>query len=340
MQIQCKYRGIKGFVRLYNYANKQNYMITKTAEERHKILKFWWEFGSRATLSSYGAKRSTLYDWQSKLRQEGLVGLNPGSQARKINNRRIIDPSILKEIKRLRFEVCPNMGKDKVGIFLGKFCAQHKIKTISVSTIGRIIKDKKIYHHRQKVSHFGKVKVIQRAKKLRKPNDLRAKAHGELVEIDTVVRFIGKTKRYIVTAVDTYGRTTFAWCYNRATSENTRDFFKKLQTASPFAIAAVQTDNGSEFHKYFMGYLKEEKIVHYWNYPGRPYRNGHVEKFNRTIQEEFVDWNETWLDNSVEFNQKLMNWINWYNTERPHWSLGLKSPMEFLINNGYQSNMR
>lgn len=340
MQIQCKYRGIKGFVRLYNYANKQNCMITKTAKERHEILKFWWEFGGKATLSACGAKRSTLYEWQRKLRKEGMAGLNPGIQARKSNNKRIINPLVLKEIRRLRFDVCPNLGKDKVKRFLDKFCAKHEIKVISVSTIGRIIKDKKIYHHRQKVTHFGKIKNTQRAKRLRKPNDFKSKSPGELVEIDTVVRFIGKTKRYIVTAIDTYGRITFARCYSRATSNNTRDFFKELQTASPFAIKAIQTDNGSEFHKYFMNYLKEEKITHYWNYPGRPYRNGHVEKFNRTIQEEFVDWNEIWLDDSVEFNQKLMVWLIWYNTERPHWSLGLQSPMEYLINNGYQSNMR
>jgi hypothetical protein len=37
MRIQCKYRGIKGFVRIYNYAIKQNYMITKTAKKRHEI---------------------------------------------------------------------------------------------------------------------------------------------------------------------------------------------------------------------------------------------------------------------------------------------------------------
>jgi len=37
MQIQSKYRGVKGFVRLYNYAYKQNYMITKTAKQRHNM---------------------------------------------------------------------------------------------------------------------------------------------------------------------------------------------------------------------------------------------------------------------------------------------------------------
>jgi len=37
--------------------------------------------------------------------------LNPGSQARKNNNEMKIHPKLLAEIRRLRLEVCPNMGK-------------------------------------------------------------------------------------------------------------------------------------------------------------------------------------------------------------------------------------
>jgi transposase InsO family protein len=102
----------------------------------------------------------------------------------------------------------------------------------------------------------------------------------------------------------------------------------------------VQTDNGSEFHKYFKEYLKEQDIVHYWNYPGRPYRQGHIEKFNRTIQEEFIDWNEILLDDVNMFNQKMIDWLIWYNTKRFHWSLNLETPVDYLINNNLVSNMR
>jgi transposase InsO family protein len=314
-------------------------MITKTAEERHKILKFWWEFGDKAVLAAYGAKRSTLYGWQKVLREKGLSGLSLGSQAPKNRRKRFVNPAIVAEIRRLRLEVCPNLGKAKVKIFLDKFCKKNGLAVISESKIGRIIKDKKIYHHRQKISHFGKIKTISKKKKERKPDDWQSVAPGELVEIDTVVRFVGRLKRYIVTAVDTYGRPAFAWCYDRQNSLNARDFMQKLEIALPFSVVAIQTDNGSEFHKYFADYLNEQKIKHYWNYPGRPYRNGHIEKFNRTIQEEFVDQNEMWLDNISDFNRRMADWLLWYNTERPHWSLNLLSPVDYLIKNGHLSKM-
>jgi putative transposase len=114
---------------------------------------------------------------------------------------------------------------------------------------------------------------------------------------------------------------------------------QKLEIALPFSVVAIQTDNGSEFQKYFADYLNERNIKHYWNYPGRPYRNGHVEKFNRTIQEEFVDQNEMWLDDISAFNRRMIDWLLWYNTERPHWSLNLLSPVDYLIKNGHLSKM-
>jgi len=340
MQIIFKYHHCPGFARLYDYANKYNHMVTTEAQQRIKILDFWRNYGLKATRDAYSVSRSTLYLWQKILREKGIEGLSPGSQARKNNNCRLVDSLLVNEIRRLRLEVCPNMGKAKIKIFLDQFSEANGLTKLSESTIGRIIKDKKIYHHRQKITHYGKIKLVVRHKKLRKPKDLITTRPGELVEIDTIVRFINGLKRYIVTAVDTYGRPAFAWCYTRASSANAKDFFQKLQMVLPFVAIAVQTDNGSEFHQHFMNYLDKQNVTHYWNYPGRPYRNGHIEKFNRTIQEEFIDDHEAWLDNTREFNVKLIDWLIWYNTKRPHWSLQLQSPFQFLLNNGYLSEMR
>jgi hypothetical protein len=41
--------------------------------------------------------------------------------------------------------------------------------------------------------------------------------------------------------------------------------------------------------------------------------------------------------NPSSFNQKLIPWLVWYNTERPHWGLHLKSPMQFMLGNIIES---
>ena len=343
MRLGFKYGHCKGFYRLYNYGLKHypNYMIVKTAEEREKILKFWRQYGFKAAQSAFGVKRSTLYGWWKTYKESEykINSLNPGSQARKTVNKREIDLLILKEIRRLRLEVCPNMGKAKIKKELNTYCVKNNLKICSESKIGRIIKDKKIYYHRQKISHFGKAKTCKRVKKLRKPNDFKTKNPGDLIEVDTVVRFAWGIKRYIITAVDVHSRYSFALCYERALSANAKDFIKKLKEVFPYKIKAIQTDNGSEFHKYFRDYLKEQKIIQYWNYPGRPYRQGHIEKYNRTIQEEFIDRNEILLEDTERFNEKLVDWLLWYNTERYHWGLNLTSPVDYLIKNNFVSNM-
>lgn len=342
MQIKFKYYNCPGFGTLYNDAIKQKYMITKEARQRLKILEFWKQYGLQATTDAFGVKKSTLYNWQKIFREGGgkIEALNPKSQARINKNKREIHPLILKEIRRLRLEICPNMGKTKVKKFLDKFCEINNLPIYSESKIGRIIKDKDIYHHRQKISHFGKIKKIKKTKKKRKPKELQVNNPGDLIEIDTVVRFHNGLKRYIITAVDTFSRTAFAYAYNRISSSNAKDFFKKLEEVMPFNIKAVQTDNGLEFHLYFKKYLEERKIEHYFNYPGRPYKQGHIEKFNRTIQEEFIDWSgEKYFDNLDDFNNLLIDWLLWYNTDRPHWSLELVSPMNYLVNNNFFSKM-
>jgi len=82
---------------------------------------------------------------------------------------------ILSEIKRLRLEVCLNMGKAKVKKYLDIFCGERNLPICSESKVGRIIKDKKIYHQRRKFYHNGKIKTVERKTKLRKPKGFAAK---------------------------------------------------------------------------------------------------------------------------------------------------------------------
>lgn len=183
-------------------------------------------------------------------------------------------------------------------------------------------------------------RILERLPK-KKKKKLRRKGYqptqpGDLVQIDTIVKFINGLKRYIITAIDLNSDFAFAYAYTTASSLNTKDFFDKLSSVAPFTVKRVQTDNGSEFEHHFRDYLKEKNIIHYHNYPRRPQMNAFVERFNRTIQEEFVNWNQQILGYDLdEFNHKLINWLLWYNTERPHHSLKMISPMKFIINNTF-----
>ncbi len=62
--------------------------------------------------------------------------------------------------------------------------------------------------------------------------------------------------------------------------------------------------------------------------------NGKVERFNRTIQEEWLadpDIQVLIRDSRDKANEELQKYIDWYNNERPHQSINYMTPNEYVI---------
>ena len=66
-------------------------------------------------------------------------------------------------------------------------------------------------------------------------------------------------------------------------------------------------------------------------FPRTPKINAHCERFNRTVQEEFLDYQEELLFTDLAaFNERLFEWLGWYNLERPHHALALRTPINVI----------
>jgi len=333
--IHCKFTGVKGFVKLYEYALKWAYMITDKAKHKARVLAFWEKHGLTATLDAFPSKRSTLFNWKKQLKQgQGkLELLNDEQRTPRVKRKRIWPETIINEIKRLRWEH-PNLGKDKIHPLLLEFCVLNNLlECPKPSTIGRLIKDLGgLRIVPQKVSHFGKIKPIKRAKVLRKPKDLKATYPGHVVALDTVERFVHGLRRYVITFEDHYTRFGFAWATNSHASRAAKEFFDYCRLVFPYPFTCVLTDNGSEFKKYFNQELLRLHLIHYHTYPKTPKMNAHVERFNRTIQEEFIDYHVSKLIEPKIFNRYLMEWLIWYNTKRVHFAFQNKlSPLQYMM---------
>lgn len=70
-----------------------------------------------------------------------------------------------------------------------------------------------------------------------------------------------------------------------------------------------------------------------------PQLNAKIERFNRTLQEEFLDYHMHLFYDLNELNQKLMDWLLFYNTKRPHHTLNNLPPLKYIINTFGFSNM-
>ena len=85
----------------------------------------------------------------------------------------------------------------------------------------------------------------------------------------------------------------------------------------------------SEFAKNFEKACQVLKIDHYFSRVKTPKDNAGVERFHRTLKDEFIQLGNFSPFPEV-FNPLLTEWLIEYNFNRPHKSLGLLSPMEFL----------
>ncbi len=91
---------------------------------------------------------------------------------------------------------------------------------------------------------------------------------------------------------------------------------------------AIRCDNGPEFtSRHFLAWCVERGIELIHIQPGKPTQNAYVESFNGRLREECL--NVSWFQNLFDARRKIAAWRQEYNEERPHSSLGYRTPREF-----------
>jgi transposase InsO family protein len=309
-------------------------MITEKAKHKLKVLSFWKKHGLTATEEAFGVKERTLYDWQAKLKKgnNNPEALNNRSKRPHTVRKRAWPEEIQKEIAHIRDEH-PNLGKDKIYPALQTFCQTNRLKCPSISTIGNLIRDAGgLRKFPVKVRHNGKIVPRKRAKKSRKPKHFVATHPGHCGSFDTVERIVHGSKRYVITFTDVYSRFSLAWATRSHASLAAKEFFDLVTFLFPFPLTYALTDNGSEFMKHFDNELRRLHVTHWHTYPKCPKMNPHCERFNRSIQEEYIDYHESELLDTNKFNLGLMKHLLWHNTERPHFGINLQTPVQFISN--------
>src|SRR3990167_8274381 len=318
--IFSRIRGLEEVKRMLKSLKK--FSKDEVAQERLKIIEFYREHGEKTTKEAFGVNRKTVFVWKKRLKEgrNSLASLIPTSTTPKTQRRMITDPKIVSEIRELR-EKYPRLGKEKIKPILNKYCLKEGLTPISISTIGKVIKRNNFFFQKSgRIYH--------------NPNSV-----GYL-EMDTILRFVDGIRYCFYCAIDVKGKFAFALPYKNLNSQNTVDFFKKIEYVFPFSIKTVQTDNGLEFLGDFEDYLSKRKISHVFIYPRCCRINGVVERFNRTIQENFIDNNLDIIHNPKLFTSKLIDYLIFYNTERVHSAHdNTKSPTDYLISEGGMSKM-
>jgi len=350
-QVHVTTWSVKGYSGVMKFLNDiVDHPQRESIEKRVEIIKFFNDAGAEFTRRAFGKSRSTIYLWKQKLKKSGgkLSALAVGDRAPKRRRRRIINPVIEGFILDYR-EAHPGADKTTITPALTRACNQAGVRPVSESTVGRIIHDLKA---RGRLPRSNRVTLNGRTGRLwtREPKHLKKLRRkgfipampGDLVQMDTVAVFAAGIRRYLFTAIDVHTRFAFAYAYKTNSSANGDDFLGKFLTVAPFVTRRVQTDNGSEFAKHFATACQKHGLTHFFNYPRHPRSNAHLERFNRTIREQCVDQNIDYLDDTANLNQRLLDYLLWYNTEKPHRGIGNLPPLRYYVDSFlplHQSNM-
>ena len=148
---------------------------------------------------------------------------------------------------------------------------------------------------------------------------------GDLVQLDTIHRMIDEKKRlYIFVLLDVYSRWAYARAYAKMNGATSIKFVAEAEKRAGFPFDMLQSDHGPEFGKWFVSQIRKS---HRYTRIGKPNDNAHIERFNRTIQEECLDK----LPRLVSvLNNNIRKYLEYYNNERLHLGISLKSPIQLV----------
>ena len=276
-----------------------------------------------ATAKHFAISPKTFYKWHKRF-AGGLIHKLEDESKTPINKRQWqITIEEQTRIKKLRRKYM-HYGKKK----LKKLYRDEYNETISTWKIERVIRHYNLYPDKAKHD-----KILKKLKSQAKKNRIQKlnirDEHWFLFHLDTIVIYWGSVKRYILTAIDHHGKIAYARAYNNKSSRSAKDFLYRLHYLIDAKIANIQTDNGSEFYAEFEQALEELAINHWFSRPRTPEDNSICERFNQTLQYEWLNDGNFTID-CDKLNIAMTEWLVEYNFTRPHETLDYKTPFEYF----------
>lgn len=306
--------------------------ISQDAKKRLKWLDWYRAHGENARLTCrhFDISPDTFYRWKRRFNPRQLICMESRSR-RPINLRKSAIPldtvSLVVSLRRQDMA----LSKYKLTQILASV---HGIK-LSASSVNRILVDRGLIAEANVSRGLKRGKRLNRSiPRIKASRQMRYVAPGHLVQIDTKHLMVMSHKYYQFTAIDCYTRLGFSWAYTVGSSSSARDFLLRAKEYFPFPIAAIQTDNGSEYLQHFNAECQKLGIKHYFSHPQTPKDNALAERFIQTTEYELWLFDRDLTADLAYINHRLTGWIGRYNTYRPHQSLNYLTPMEYYQKGG------
>jgi transposase InsO family protein len=296
----------------------------------------------RRAAQRFQVSHTTAARWAARYRQQGAAGMADRSSRPHASPRRT---PVRAERRIVKLRVTGRLGPARIAFRLG----------LNPSTVHKVL----ARYHRPPLAHLDRAsgRVIRRYERA---------APGELVHVDIKKlgnipdgggwRAVGQARGYqnkkaTTTARYRHGRPAIGYSYlHTAIDDHSRLAYTEIlpderkDTATAFwarahawfttagiTIERVMTDNGSCYRSApWRQALAAAGITHQRTRPYRPQTNGKVERFNRTLADEWAYARP--YRSETERRAALDPWLHTYNHHRGHTALGGRPPASRVTN--------
>lgn len=277
------------------------------------------------TAVHFGISRKTFHKWLKRFKdsQEKIKSLEAQSRRPHQTRQWEVNPLQEQRVAALRKRHL-KYGKKKLKVL---YQNQYQ-EVISSWKIERVIRKHHLYPDPEK--HQKRLKRQRKRKNKLRINQLKTQpGAGKLWHTDTIILWWYGVRRVIFTALEDKTKLGFARVYTSSSSRQAKNFLQRLVCLSNSDIKIIHSDNGSEFAGEFEKACQQLNIQQVYNRVRIPQDNPALERFNWTVQDEWLSLSEVGLDNIQEANQDLTEWLIEYNNVRPHQSLDYQTPLEY-----------
>ena len=264
---------------------------------------------SREVARYFGYNQSSIVRWakKAKIRNVGAIPT--------LSSRPHVSPLALPE-EVVRVIISKRLERNRCGQVIHQALLQSGV-SVSLSSVQRTI---------------DRCGLTKKRSPWKRPHDYTIRPDaafpGAFMEIDTIhLRSPLGGLIYVYTLIDIHSRWAYAEVVEKIGVEPSIRFFQKALRKAPFPLLMIQSDNGSEFSIGFTHALKQYGVGHRHSRVRRSNDQAHVERFNRTVQEECLDHVSHGLKT---FRKALKEYLPYYNEERIHMGINFKTPSQVM----------
>lgn len=284
------------------------------------------------TASHFGIARKTFHKWRSRFNERNLASLEEHDRAPIHTRGWDVTTTQEDRIMGLR-KTHLKYGKAKLKVlYEGQY---HE--SITTWKIERVVRRHRLYP--DPVAQTKRVRRIRKeaARPVLRIGDVPTPTtFGHLWHVDAIILWWYGTKRVIFTALEDLTKIGYARVYGSNASVHAADFLKRLRYLVSGAIDLSHQDNGAEFKGAFEQACTTLGIVQAFSRVRTPTDNAALERFNWTVQDEWLSLSQIGLDDILTANTDLTEWLVEYNLHRPHQALAYQTPFGYAEKHFFQ----